>query len=69
MNLPSNNLIRFKGSSCKEFDYNGIYELMAVGTDFDEYYTTYIKTNQNKIIRIPYSNINTFNENWEVVNE
>lgn len=65
-------LIKFKGSSCDEFDYNGIYELFNVedNTDLDPeigFYETWIKTNQNKIIRIPYSSINTFKENWEVI--
>ena len=60
--------IRFLGRSDFNFTYGNIYQLIKI-EQYEYSFDTWISNDSGNIVFIPYSSINTFNENWEVVNE
>jgi hypothetical protein len=59
--------IKFKGTSDFNFKKGNIYIL--VNLEIGEYVNAYITNKCNEIIFIPYSNLDLFNDNWEIVKE
>lgn len=64
-------LVKFIGNSDCCFKFGSIYEIMKIVDNIDEigFFEAYIKTANGIILHIPYSSINTFLENWEVIDE
>lgn len=63
--------IRFIGESDYNFTNGKIYQLIKIEDKQNnyDYFHSWISNDENKIMYIPYKNLATFNENWEVVNE
>lgn len=59
--------IKFKGTSDFNFKKGNIYIL--VNLEIGEYVNAYITNNDNVLFFIPYSNLDLFNYNWEIVKE
>ena len=60
--------IKFKGKSDYNFKKGKTYQLVKFEIAFYQI-KAYISNNDNEIVYIPYSSLDTFNCNWEVVNE
>lgn len=60
--------IKFIGENDNNFTNGEIYNLIKIEQD-NYYFNTWISNDRNKISFIPYATLNTFNKNWEVVNE
>ena len=61
--------IKFIGESDYDFENGEIYQLIKI-KDREKlyaYFHAWISNKHHKIVYIPYSSLETFNENWEVV--
>lgn len=61
--------MRFIGETDENFTNNCIYEIIEISYKENYWFSTYIINDSNKVRHIPYSSINTFLHNWEVVDE
>ena len=67
--------IKFLGESDENFTNGNIYQLVQMEDYFEIFnsghivqkFKTWITNNNNKLAYIPYSSIDTSNENWEFV--
>ena len=61
--------MRFIGQTNENFTNDLIYEILEINYRKGNYFNTLIINDYDKVRYIPYSSINTFLHNWEVVDE
>jgi len=61
--------MRFIGKTDENFTNGFEYEFLEINYEEGCYFKTYIINDYDNVRYIPYSSINTFLQNWEVVNE